>query len=55
EQKNKIVRGEELIRSVWNDEGLVSDNTLRVNVKGVGKKLDELGMGKMIERKVGQG
>ena len=55
EQKNKIVSREELIRSLWNDERFVSDNTLTVNVNRLRKKLDQLGIGKMIETKVGQG
>lgn len=55
EQKNKIVAPEELIKSLWDDERFISDNTLTVNVNRLRKKLDELGLGRMIETKVGQG
>lgn len=55
EQKNKIVSREELIRSLWNDERFVSDNTLTVNLNRLRKKLDTLGLGQFIETKVGQG
>lgn len=53
--KDKIVSREELIRSLWEDERFVSDNTLTVNVNRLRKKLDELGLGQFIETKVGQG
>ncbi|WP_340640739.1 response regulator transcription factor [Bacillus atrophaeus] len=55
EQKNKIVSREELIRSLWNDERFVSDNTLTVNLNRLRKKLDTLNLGQFIETKVGQG
>ncbi|GED02446.1 response regulator transcription factor [Bacillus atrophaeus] len=55
EQKNKIVSREELIRSLWNDERFVSDNTLTVNLNRLRKKLDTLDLGQFIETKVGQG
>ena len=55
EQKNKIVSREELIKSLWEDERFVSDNTLTVNVNRLRKKLDEIGLGRFIETKVGQG
>lgn len=55
EQKNKIVSREDLIKSLWDDERFVSDNTLTVNVNRLRKKLDELGLGRFIETKVGQG
>ncbi|AIW42319.1 MULTISPECIES: response regulator transcription factor [Paenibacillus] len=55
EQKNKIVAREELIKSLWDDERFVSDNTLTVNLNRLRKKLDELDLGRFIETKVGQG
>ncbi|WP_435923014.1 winged helix-turn-helix domain-containing protein [Paenibacillus sp. DYY-L-2] len=55
ERKNKIVTREQLIKSLWDDERFVSDNTLTVNVNRLRKKLDELGLGPWIETKVGQG
>lgn len=55
EKKNKIVTREELIKSLWDDERFISDNTLTVNVNRLRKKLEELGLDRMIETKVGQG
>ncbi|NRD77809.1 response regulator transcription factor [Bacillus sp. BRMEA1] len=55
EHKNKIVSREYLIKSLWDDERFVSDNTLTVNVNRLRKKLEELGLGRYIETKVGQG
>ncbi|WP_043930204.1 response regulator transcription factor [Bacillus sp. EB01] len=55
EQKNKIVSREDLIRSLWDDERFISDNTLTVNINRLRKKLDEVGLGRFIETKVGQG
>ncbi|AET58125.1 sensory transduction protein bcer [Paenibacillus terrae HPL-003] len=55
EQKNKIVAREELIKSLWDDERFVSDNTLTVNLNRLRKKLDGLDLGRFIETKVGQG
>ncbi|SME90210.1 two-component system, OmpR family, bacitracin resistance response regulator BceR [Paenibacillus barengoltzii] len=55
EQKNRIVSREELIRSLWDNEHFVSDNTLTVNVNRLRKKLEDLGLDAYIETKVGQG
>ncbi|ARK32657.1 Response regulator protein GraR [Halalkalibacter krulwichiae] len=55
EHKNKIVSREQLIRSLWDDQRFISDNTLTVNVNRLRKKLDELRLGQFIETKVGQG
>lgn len=55
DHKNRIVSREELIRSLWEDERFVSDNTLTVNVNRLRKKLDEIHLGQYIETKVGQG
>lgn len=55
ERKNKVVTREELIRALWDDERFISDNTLTVNVNRLRKKLDEIGLGRYIETKVGQG
>jgi OmpR family two-component system bacitracin resistance response regulator BceR len=55
EQKNQIVSREHLIKSLWDDERFVSDNTLTVNVNRLRKKLAEIGLGDSIETKVGQG
>ncbi|TQS74196.1 response regulator transcription factor [Ornithinibacillus gellani] len=55
EQKNKIISREALIKSLWEDERFVSDNTLTVNVNRLRKKLAALQLGQFIETKVGQG
>lgn len=55
ERKNKIVSREDLIRSLWDDQRFVSDNTLTVNVNRLRKRLDELGLGQFIETRVGAG
>jgi two-component system, OmpR family, bacitracin resistance response regulator BceR len=55
EHKNQIVSREEMMRSLWNDERFVSDNTLTVNVNRLRKSLGKLDLGKWIETKVGQG
>lgn len=55
EQKNKIVSRDELIKSLWDDERFISDNTLTVNVNRLRKKLEQLNLGGYIETKVGQG
>jgi len=54
-QTNKIVSRDDLIRSLWDDERFISDNTLTVNVNRLRKKLEELELGRFIETKVGQG
>lgn len=55
ENKNQIVTREKLIESLWEDERFISDNTLTVNVNRLRKRLGELGLGRFIETKVGQG
>lgn len=55
EHKNTIVSREELIRSLWDNEHFVSDNTLTVNVNRLRKKLESLGLDKYIETRTGQG
>ncbi|MFD1334821.1 response regulator transcription factor [Oceanobacillus iheyensis] len=55
DQKNQIVSRDELIRALWDDERFISDNTLTVNVNRLRKSLDDIGLGKFIETRVGQG
>lgn len=55
EHKNQIVTREDLIRSLWDHEHFVSDNTLTVNVNRLRKKLEPLELDGYIETKVGQG
>lgn len=55
ERKDSIVDREEMIKSLWDNEHFVSDNTLTVNVNRLRKKLEPLGLESFIETKVGQG
>jgi OmpR family two-component system bacitracin resistance response regulator BceR len=55
ERKNQIVERGDLIKSLWDNEHFVSDNTLTVNVNRLRKKLEQLGLEAFIETKVGQG
>ncbi|MFC5464433.1 response regulator transcription factor [Lederbergia graminis] len=55
EHANQIVSREKLIKSLWDDERFVSDNTLTVNVNRLRKRLEEINLGQYIETKVGQG
>ncbi|RCX23631.1 OmpR family two-component system bacitracin resistance response regulator BceR [Fontibacillus phaseoli] len=55
ERKNQILSREELIKSLWDNEHFVSDNTLTVNVNRLRKKLEQIGLEPFIETKVGQG
>lgn len=55
ERKNQIVSREDIIKSLWDHEHFVSDNTLTVNVNRLRKKLENIGLDPFIETKVGQG
>lgn len=55
DKKSKIVSREELINRLWDDQRFISDNTLTVNVNRLRKRLDEIGIGHLIQTKVGQG
>ncbi|RDW19757.1 response regulator transcription factor [Oceanobacillus chungangensis] len=55
EHKNRIVSREDIMKSLWEDERFVSDNTLTVNVNRLRKRLGEIGLSEWIETKVGQG
>lgn len=52
---NKIVSRETLLEVLWNDVDFVDDNTLSVNMTRVRKRLEEIGITKVIETKRGQG
>jgi two-component system, OmpR family, bacitracin resistance response regulator BceR len=54
-EKNKIVSREKLMESLWDDKRFISDNTLTVNVNRLRKRLEEIGLGHLIQTKVGQG
>lgn len=50
-----IVRREELLEVLWDDESFVDDNTLTVNVSRLRRRLEDLGLGQAIETKRGLG
>ncbi|MHB8063631.1 MAG: winged helix-turn-helix domain-containing protein [Ruminiclostridium sp.] len=55
EHQGKIVSREALMRSLWDDEIYVNENTLTVNVNRLRLKLDELGLSEFITTKKGMG
>lgn len=55
EQQGKVVTRQALMRSLWNDEIYVNENTLTVNVNRVRFKLEELGLRSFITTKKGMG
>jgi DNA-binding response OmpR family regulator len=55
ENQGKIVNREALMRSLWDDEIYVNENTLTVNVNRVRLKLEELGLQSFITTKKGMG
>ncbi|MDD3653921.1 MAG: winged helix-turn-helix domain-containing protein [Desulfotomaculaceae bacterium] len=55
ENQGKIVTRQALMRSLWDDEIYVNENTLTVNVNRVRLKLEELGLTSFITTKKGMG
>lgn len=55
ENQGKIVTRQALMRSLWDDEIYVNENTLTVNVNRVRLKLEELGLRSFITTKKGMG
>ncbi|QGQ98876.1 DNA-binding response regulator [Paenibacillus psychroresistens] len=55
QHKGVIVSREKVMRSLWEDESFVDDNTLTVNMTRLRKKLAELGKESFISTKKGQG
>lgn len=53
--KGAIVSRHKLMRSLWEDESFVDDNTLTVNIARLRKKLEELGKDDFIATRKGQG
>ncbi|MCT4619354.1 MAG: response regulator transcription factor [Marinisporobacter sp.] len=51
----KVVTREKIMRSLWEDESFVDDNTLTVNINRLRKKLTNIGLKDFIETKKGQG
>lgn len=55
EQRGAIVSRDKLMTRLWDSNMFVDDNTLTVNINRVRKKLEESGIGDVIETKRGQG
>ena len=55
ENRGKIVSRDALMLRLWNDDCYVEENTLTVNVTRLRKKLDELGLTRVIVTKPGNG
>lgn len=53
--KNRIIKREELLSELWDDCMFVDDNTLTVNITRVKSKLKELGLDEIIRTKRGVG
>lgn len=50
-----IVSRDRIMRSLWEDESFVDDNTLTVNINRLRKKLNDMGLDDFISTKKGQG
>lgn len=55
QQKGTIVSREKIMRSLWEDESFVDDNTLAVNMTRIRKKLNDLGKDGFITTIKGEG
>lgn len=55
EKKNNIISREEIMKSLWEDESFIDDNTLTVNVNRLRKKLEDMGVTDFILTKKGMG
>lgn len=50
-----VIDRDKIMRSLWEDESFVDDNTLTVNINRLRKKLSNIGLDEFIETKKGQG
>jgi len=55
QNKESVVSREKIMRSLWEDESFVDDNTLTVNIARIRKKLAELGKENYITTMKGEG
>ncbi len=53
--QGSVVNRDAIMRSLWEDESFVDDNTLTVNINRLRKKLSDIGLDNFIETKKGQG
>jgi DNA-binding response OmpR family regulator len=54
-QKGTVISRKQIIRSLWDDESFIDENTLSVNMVRLRKKLDSIGKKNWIVTKKGQG
>jgi len=50
-----VVSRDKIMKSLWEDESFVDDNTLTVNINRLRKKLTDIGLDDFIKTKKGQG
>jgi DNA-binding response OmpR family regulator len=55
ENRGTIVGRDELMTQLWNSDMFIDDNTLTVNINRLRKKLEDAGLGHVIETKRGRG
>lgn len=55
ENRGTIVSRDDLMTQLWNSDVFIDDNTLTVNINRLRKKLEEAGLGQVIETKRGRG
>lgn len=55
EQKGSVVSRDAIMRSLWEDEAFIDDNTLTVNMTRIRRKLEELDCNDFIRTKKGMG
>ncbi len=55
EKKNTVVSRESIMRSLWEDESFIDDNTLTVNINRLRAKLEDAGVPNLIVTKKGMG
>ncbi|MCG8514848.1 MAG: response regulator transcription factor [Halanaerobiales bacterium] len=53
--KGTIVKREQIMQSLWEDESFIDDNTLTVNINRLRKKLSQIGLSEFIQTRKGQG
>ncbi|MCY6960389.1 response regulator transcription factor [Clostridium brassicae] len=55
QNSGSVVSRDKIMRSLWEDESFIDDNTLTVNVNRLRKKLSDIGLSDFIQTKKGQG
>lgn len=53
--KEKVVSREKLMKSLWDDDYFVNENTLTVNINRIRNKLEDIGLKNFITTKKGEG